>query len=103
MSASANSKKKDAEAQKSTAAQAAVPEKTEAAPDLKDAEAQKSAQKPIDFGAERYTLVNKAKSGQKVLGSRGQAIEFDADGKASVDAFEAKRFSAIPGYEVRGK
>lgn len=61
----------------------------------------KSENNSVDFDAKTYTIVNPAKANKKVLGSRGQLIEFDATGAAKVDFIEAKRYATIPGYTVK--
>lgn len=57
--------------------------------------------KGVDFNAKSYIITNPAKANKKVLGSRGQLIEFDSNGSAKVDMIEAQRYQTIPGYAVR--
>ena len=57
--------------------------------------------KGVDFDAKSYIITNPAKANKKVLGSRGQLIEFDSNGSAKVDVIEAQRYQKIPGYTVK--
>lgn len=57
--------------------------------------------KGVDFDAKSYIITNPAKANKKVLGSRGQLIEFDSEGSAKVDVIEAQRYQKIPGYTVK--
>ena len=57
--------------------------------------------KGVDFNAKSYIITNPAKANKKVLGSRGQLIEFDSNGSAKVDMIEAQRYQTIPGYTVK--
>lgn len=61
----------------------------------------KAENKGVDFDAKTYTITNPAKANKKVLGSRGQLIEFDSEGSAKVDVIEAQRYQTIPGYTVK--
>ena len=57
--------------------------------------------KGVDFDAKTYIITNPAKANKKVLGSRGQLIEFDSEGSAKVDVIEAQRYQKIPGFTVK--
>lgn len=61
----------------------------------------KTENKGVDFDAKSYIITNPAKANKKVLGSRGQLIEFDSNGSAKVDMIEAQRYQTIPGYTVK--
>ena len=61
----------------------------------------KTENKGVDFDAKSYIITNPAKANKKVLGSRGQLIEFDSNGSAKVDVIEAQRYQKIPGYTVK--
>ncbi len=57
--------------------------------------------KGVDFNAKLYIITNPEKANKKLLGSRGQLIEFDSEGSAKVDVIEAQRYQKIPGYTVK--
>ena len=61
----------------------------------------KAESKGVDFDAKTYIITNPEMAGQKILGSRGQLIEFDSAGSAKVDFIEAKRLQTIPGYTAK--
>lgn len=68
---------------------------------VKEETSPKAENKGVDFDAKSYIITNPAKANKKVLGSRGQLIEFDSEGSAKVDMIEAQRYQTIPGYTVK--
>lgn len=68
---------------------------------VKETPPKTETEKAVDFDAKSYIITNPAKANKKVLGSRGQLIEFDSNGSAKVDVIEAQRYQKIPGYTVK--
>lgn len=88
----------------STQAQAAQEEtasaETKAAKKTASKSKAKAAEKTDGAGEKTYVAQCKARAGKKILGVKGNVIQFDSDGNATVGVLDAQHLAKIPNIAI---